>query len=79
MRTIASYLDWIPKDLSFHINGNYTDKRFTNVTNKELNARGISAFLPCRLCFECRVMDARFPKSLFDGADNLFGPGVRLQ
>ena len=72
MRTIASYLDWIPKDatwvtfnedgsinlratnfprttfftyadytiprgalknLSFHVNGNYTDKRFTNVTN----------------------------------------------
>ncbi|MBQ4013433.1 MAG: TonB-dependent receptor [Bacteroidales bacterium] len=72
MRTVASYLDWIPKDadwvtynedgtinlratnfprttfyayadytiqkgffknLSFHLNGNYTDKRFTNVAN----------------------------------------------
>ena len=72
MRTVASYLDWIPKDadwvtfnedgsinlrathfprttffafadytipsgvlknLSFHLNGKYTDKRFTNVAN----------------------------------------------
>ena len=72
MRTVASYLDWIPKDatwvtynedgtinlratnfprttfyafadytimtgalknLSFHINGNYTDKRYTNITD----------------------------------------------